>query len=95
MVGFIVVRASPKELFFDYGYHREKYEVLYLHYRKRIPNSFSDTIFDRHRTMIESDEIDDEKSNIYFFLPSITDRSEEINNHLNNVSISPINISQQ
>ena len=95
MVGFIVVRAFPKELFFDYGYHREKYEVLYLHYRRRIPNSFSGTISNRHRTMIESEEVDDEKSNIYFFLPSITDRSEEINNHLNNVSISAIDISKQ
>ena len=32
--------------------------------------------------------------NIFFFLPSIIDRSEEINKYLNNVSISPIDITQ-
>ena len=31
----------------------------------------------------------------FFFLPSITNRSEEINKYLNNVSISPIAITQQ
>ena len=30
----------------------------------------------------------------YFFLPSITDRSEEINKYLNDVSVTPIDISQ-
>ena len=33
-------------------------------------------------------------SNIYFFLPAITDRSKDINQYLNNVSISPIDITQ-
>ena len=45
--------------------------------------------------MIESGEADAEFSNIYFFLPFITDRNEEINKYLNNVSISPINVSQE
>ena len=45
--------------------------------------------------MIESGEVDGEKSNIYFFLPPITYRSKEINKYLNNVSISPIDLSQQ
>ena len=30
----------------------------------------------------------------FFSLPSITDRSEEINKYLNNVSVTPIDISQ-
>ena len=94
MVGFIVARASPKELFFKYRYDCEKSKVLYWHYR-RIPNSFSGIIFNRHCTMTESGKVDSEKSNIYFFLSSITDRSEEINKYLNDVWISPINISQQ
>ena len=45
--------------------------------------------------MIESGEVDGEKSNTYFFLPPITYRSKEINKYLNNVSISPIDLSQQ
>ena len=36
------------------------------------------TIFKHHRTMIESGDVEDDFSNIYFFLPAITDRSEEI-----------------
>ena len=94
-VVLMVVRGSPEEVFFNYGYDKEKSKVLYAHYRRRIPNSFSGTIFNHHRVMIESGEADAEFSNIYFFLPSITDRNEEINQYLNNVSISPIDVSQE
>ena len=45
--------------------------------------------------MIESGEADAEFSNIYFFPSSITSRNEEINKYLKNVSISPIDITQQ
>ena len=45
--------------------------------------------------MIKTSAIDSEFSNIYFFLPSITDRSEDINQYLKNVSISPIDITQK
>ena len=45
--------------------------------------------------MIESVEVEVDFSNNYFFLPVITDRSEEINQYLNNVSISPIDITQK
>ena len=44
--------------------------------------------------MIESGEVKGDFSNIYFFLPVITNRSKEINQYLNNVSISPIDITQ-
>ena len=84
-VRFMVVRGSPDEVFFNYGYSKDKSKVLYLYYRRRIPNSFSGTIFNRHRAMIETGEIDSDFSNIYFFLLSITDRSEDINQYLKNV----------
>ena len=84
-VRFMVVRGSPDEVFFNYGYSKDKSKVLYLYYRRRIPNSFSGTIFNRHREMIETGEIDSDFSNIYFFLLSITDRSEDINQYLKNV----------
>ena len=45
--------------------------------------------------MIESGEVEDDSSKIYFFLPAIADRLEEINQYLNNISISPIDISQK
>ena len=77
-VGFMVVRGSPDEVFFNYRYNKDKSKVLYSHYRRRLPNSFSGTIFTQHRAMIETGEIDSEFSNIHFFLPSITNRSEGI-----------------
>ena len=45
--------------------------------------------------MIESGEADVEFSNIYFLLPSITNRNEEINKYSKNASISLINISKE
>ena len=93
--GFLVVRGSPEEVFFNYGYDKEKSKTLFSHYRRKIPNSFSGTIFNGHRTMIESGEVESEMSNIFFFLHSITDRSEEINKYLNNVPVCPVDITQQ
>ena len=31
-VGFMVVRGSPEEVFFNYGYDKDKSKVLYSHY---------------------------------------------------------------
>ena len=45
--------------------------------------------------MIKTDKIDSDFSKIYFFLPSITDRCEDINKYLKNISISPIDITQK
>ena len=93
-IAYIVVRGSSEEVYFSYGYDHEKSKKFYLHYRRRIPNYFSRTIFNRHRAMIESGKIEGNLSNIYFYLPSITNRSEDFNQYLNNVSISSIEITQ-
>ena len=66
-----------------------------MYYKRRIPNSFCGTIFNRHRIQIKSGEIDGDSSKIYFFLPAISEKLEEINQYLNNVSISLIDISQE
>ena len=68
-VGFLVVRGSPEKVFLNYGYDKEKSKVLYSHYRRKIPNSFSGTIFDCHRTMIEIGEIEGEMSNNFSSSP--------------------------
>ena len=94
-VGFMVVRGSPDEVFLNYGYDKGKPKVLYSHCRRRIPNTFSGSIFNRYRAIIETGQIDWEFSNIYFFLPSIIDRSEDINQYLKNVSIFPIYTTQK
>ena len=30
-IGYVVVRGSPEEVFFNYGYDCEKSKILYLH----------------------------------------------------------------
>ena len=80
LLATLVVRGCPEEVFFSYGYDREKSKVLYSHNRKRILNSFSGTIFNRHRSMIESGEVEGDFSNIYFSsLPSPTGLRKSIN----------------
>ena len=45
--------------------------------------------------MVESGELESEYSKKFFFLPSITNRAEEINKYMNNVSFSLIDITQE
>ena len=58
----------------------------------KIPNSFSATIFNRHRIQYESSSLDTEFSNVFFCLPSTTDRIEEINRYVNSVNLIPTDI---
>ena len=44
--------------------------------------------------MIENEVVENDYSNLFYFLPSTTDQSEEIKKYLNNVSITPTDISQ-
>lgn len=59
-----------------------------------IPNSFSTTIFGKHRIQYESGAFGEtDISNIFFFLPSIVDRIEEIiNKYLGSVNLNAIDI---
>ena len=61
-----------------------------MYHKRRIPSSFSGTFFNRHKLQFESGGLQTTYSNIYYFLPSTTDRSEEINRHLGFVNLSPI-----
>ena len=60
----------------------------------KILNSFSTTIFSRHRIQYESGAFGEtDISNIFFFLPSIVDRIEEIiNKYLGSVNLNAIDI---
>ena len=61
----------------------------------KIPNSFSGTMFNRHRIQYESGALNKDFSKVYFFLPSITDRIEKINKHMGgSVNLVPIDISE-
>ena len=57
-----------------------------------MPYIFSGTFFNRHRIQYESGALQTKFSQIYYFLPSITDLVEEINRHMGSVNLLPINI---
>ena len=59
----------------------------------KIPNGFSTTIFNRHRIQQEFGAFSEtDFSNAFFFLPSTTDRIEEINKYMRSVNLCPIDI---
>ena len=96
-IGYLTVRGDNQECFFDYGYSKDNSKVLYSHHshhNMKIPNSFSGTMFNRHRIQYESGTLDTDFSKVYFFLPSIMDRIEKINRHMGSVNLVPIDISE-
>ena len=93
-LGYLTIRGDSMECFFDYDYSKENSKVLYSHHKMKIPNSFLGTIFNRHRIQYESSALDTESSKTYFFLPSTTDRIEEINRYMSSVNLIPTDIPQ-
>ena len=49
-------------------------------------------MFNRHRVAVESGELESDRSWLFFFCPSVTDRSVEIDQYLKNVSITSIDL---
>ena len=91
-VAFIVLRGDADETFLSYGFDKLKSKLLYSFSKQQIPNAFSSVAFSKHfKEIMNKDETED-SSSLYYFLPSISDRKEEINQYKNNVCLSPINI---
>ena len=88
----IWVCGDSKECFLDYGCPKDNSKILHGFHRKRMPNSFSSTFFNRHQIQCESRTLNNEFSNVSFFLPAITDRSEEINRYIGSINLIPIDI---
>ena len=91
-LGYIVVMGDQEEHFLDYSYCKQNSKILYSYHRKRIPSSFSGTFFNRHKLRFDSGSLQTTFSNVFYFLLSTTDRSEEINRYLGSVNLSPIHI---
>ena len=89
-----MIRGDTDEHFFDYGYSKQNSKILHSHHKKGMPNSFSGTFFNRHRIQYESGAFQTEFSKIYYFLPSVTDRVEDINRHMGSPHLLVINISE-
>ena len=90
-VAFIVLRGDHDETFLSYGFDKVKSKLLYSFSKQQIPNAFVSVAFKKHFEQIMSGDRD-ETSSLFYFLPSVSDRKEEINQHKNNVSLSPVDI---
>ena len=90
-VAFIVLRGDADETFLSYGFDKIKSKLLYSFSKQQIPNAFVSVAFKKHFEQIMSDDRN-ESSSLFYFLPSVCDRKEEINQHKNNVFLSPVDI---
>ena len=89
-LGYLTVRDNADECFLDYGFSKKDSKILHSFHRSRMPNSFSGTLFNRHRTQYESGALNTKFSALYLFLPSITGRSEDINWHRGSINLLPV-----
>ena len=93
-IAYIVLRGDDDEIFLSYGFHKTQSKLLYSFSKQQIPDAFVSVAFKKHfqEIMNESKSISESKSSLFYFLPSLTDRKEVINQHKNNVSLSPVDI---
>ena len=50
-IGYLIVKGDDGEHFLSYGYCVEFSKILYSYRKRRIPNSFAGTPFNRHRLL--------------------------------------------
>ena len=90
-MAFIVLRGDNDETFLSYGFDKTRSKTLFSYSKQQIPNAFVSVAFKKHFEQIMNGDRD-ESSSLFYFLPSLSDRKEEINQHLNNVSLSPVDV---
>ena len=88
---FIILRGDKDEIFNPYGFDSSKSQVLYSYSKQQIPDAFVSTAFKRrYNEIVNEKRRSENSSSLFFFLPSITDRKEGINQWKNNPSLTPI-----
>ena len=71
------------------------FKSVHSFYKKRMSNNFPGTFFNRHEIRYKSGALKTKFSKIFYFLPSITDRVEEINRHMGSVNLLTIDIPEE
>ena len=92
MLAYIVLRGDEDEIFFSYGHNKSKSKILYFYSKQQIPDAFISTSFKKHFSEIINEKRDENSSSLFYYLPSITDRKETINQWKNNPSLVPIDL---
>ena len=91
---YIVLRGDKNEIFFSHGYNKNKSQILYSYSKQRIPDAFVSTSFKKHYNEIINEKKENEDSSLlFFYLPTITNRKEQINQRKNNPSLTPFDFS--
>ena len=75
-------------------YDKEKSALSYSFCRERIPNAVTTTCFKKDLQKILYEQRNNEEfSNLFYYLPSTTDRKEDINQFRGNVNLNPVDCS--
>ena len=92
MLAYIVLRGDDDEVFFSYGFNKSKSKLLYSYAKQQIPDTFISTSFKKHFQEVVNEKKNEEFSKMFYYLPSISDRKEEINKYKDNVSLVPTDV---
>ena len=86
--GYVMLRGDSDETFWTYGFSKEKPSLLYYYSKQPMPNVFKGTFNAYSNEMLS--ERDRNNFSKIFYLPSITDRKEKINQYRDQVSLTPV-----
>ena len=93
-VAFTVLRGDERELFLSYPFDSEKSSISYSSSKQKIPDGFLSISFKKHYSEIMNERREKEDfSTLFYYFPSIADRKQDINQHRNNVNLSPVDCS--
>ena len=87
---YIMVQGDSDETFPSYGYDQERSKIMYSSFKHPLPNIFQGTLFKKHTKILIKEKQTEDSSNLFFFLPSTTDRKEKNSKSFNNVHLHPI-----
>ena len=80
--------------FFTYGYSEKRSKTLHSVAKEKIPNFIISTCFKKHYHEIMNERWYNEKCyDLFFYLPSTTDKEKKINLHWDNVNLNHIDCS--
>ena len=88
-MGYIMIRNKPEETFLTYGCSAEDSGILFCFSKQPMPNILRGTAFNSHKLQTFA-ENKAKRSDLFFYLPSITDRKESINRYKDQVSLVPV-----
>ena len=86
---YVMLRGDSNETFWTYGFSEEKPSLLYYYSKQPMPNVFKGTAFNAYSNEMLSERDRNDFSKI-FYLPSITDRKENINQYRDQVTLTPV-----